>query len=256
MLKRFGILVMLLSVTVLSSGCLTAANPNNPLPINPETGGIWDKFFVYPFKWLLMESADLFNGSYGLAIVAVTLLVRFLILPLMIKQLKSSKRMQELQPELTKIRDKYKNDPQKSQQEMIKLYQVHNVNPLSGCLPILVQMPILIAFYHAIVRTEQIRSHDFLWLQLGKADPFFILPIVAAITTYLQQWITMRKTPSMMENPQMKMMLYAMPIMILVFAISLPSALSLYWVIGNLFSIAQTYFIYRDTTPKGGTVNE
>jgi YidC/Oxa1 family membrane protein insertase len=256
LLKRFGIVVMLLSISVLTSGCLTAANPNNPLPINPETGGIWDKYFVFPFKWLLMESADLFNGSYGLAIVVVTLLVRFLILPLMMKQLKSSKRMQELQPELTKLRDKYKNDPQKAQQEMIKLYQVHNVNPLSGCLPILVQMPILIAFYHAIVRTEQIRSHDFLWLELGKADPFFILPIVAAITTYLQQWITMRKSPSMMENPQMKMMLYAMPIMILVFAISLPSALSLYWVIGNLFSIAQTYFIYRETAPKGGTVNE
>lgn len=256
MLKRLGIFLMLLSVTVLASGCLTSANPNNPLPIDPETGGIWDKYFVYPFKWLMIESADLLFGSYGLAIIAVTILVRLLILPLMMKQLKSSKKMQELQPEIKKIQEKYKNDPQKGQQEMIKLYQLHNVNPLSGCLPILVQMPILIAFYHAIVRTEEIRLHDFLWLQLGKTDPYFILPIVAALTTYLQQWITMHKMPSMMENPQMKMMLYVMPVLILVFAISLPSALSLYWVIGNLFSIVQTYFIYRDPAPKGGRVHE
>lgn len=255
MLKRLGIVGIVILIAVFSSGC-TAANPNNPVPIDPVHGGIWDKYFVFPFKWLLMESANLFGGSYGIAILVVTLLVRFLILPLMVKQMKSSKRMQELQPELTKLKEKHKNDPQKAQQEMIKLYQVNNVNPLSGCLPVLVQMPILIAFYHAIVRTEEIRNHTFLWLSLGKADPFYILPLIAGVATYLNQLLMMKNSPSMTQNPQMKMMLYVMPVMIVVFAVTLPSALSLYWVFGNIFNIAQTYFIYRDVTPKGGTANE
>lgn len=238
-------------IAVLSAGC-TAANPNNPLPIDPN-GGIWDRFFVYPLSWLLQEAAVLVGGSYGISILIATVLVRLLILPLMIKQMKSSKRMQELQPEMVKLRDKYKNDPQKYQQEMIKLYQVHQVNPLSGCLPILIQMPILLAFYHAIIRTAPIREHDFLWLQLGQKDPFFILPVLAAATTFFQQWMTMKNSPTMMENPQMKMMLYIMPVMILVISITLPSALSLYWVYGNIFTIIQTYFLYRDTAPQGGS---
>lgn len=254
MLKRLGIAFMFLVIAVMSSGC-TAANPQNPLPINPN-GGIWDKFFVYPFSWLLQHTADLFGGSYGIAILIVTVFVRLLILPLMLKQLKSSKRMQELQPEMNRIKEKYKNDPQRQQQEVIKLYQVNNVNPLSGCLPVLVQMPILFAFYHAIIRTEQIRVHDFLWLQLGKADPFYILPVIAGFTTYFNQYLMMKSSPAMADNPQMKMMLYVMPIMILVFAINLPSALSLYWVFGNIFTIVQTYFIYRNPAPKEGTANE
>ena len=92
--------------------------------------------------------------------------------------------MQELQPEMQKIREKYKNDPQKAQQETMAIFQKNGVNPLAGCLPMLVQMPILIAFYHAIIRTEAIKEQSFLWLTLGEKDPYYILPIVAAITTY------------------------------------------------------------------------
>jgi YidC/Oxa1 family membrane protein insertase len=248
--KRLKLAFLFGLIAVFSAGC-TAANPNNPLPIDPN-GGIWDKFFVYPLSWLLQEAAAVVGGNYGISILIVTIIVRVAILPLMIKQMKSSKKMQELQPEMMRLRDKYKNDPQRYQQEVIKLYQVHQVNPLSGCLPILIQMPILLAFYHAIIRTSDIRSHDFLWLQLGEKDPFFILPILAAATTYLQQWMMMRGNKTMADNPQMKMMLYLMPAMILVISITLPSALSLYWVYGNIFTIVQTYFLYRDTTPKEG----
>lgn len=243
--KRLKIALLFVLIALLSAGC-TAANPNNPLPIDPSRG-IWDKFFVYPLSWMLQESAAFAGGSYGIAILIVTIIVRLAILPLMVKQMKSSKKMQELQPEMVKLRDKYKNDPQRYQQEMMKLYQVHQVNPLSGCLPIVIQMPILLAFYHAIIRTGDIRSHDFLWLQLGAKDPLFILPIIAAGTTFLQQWMMMRNSPAMSENPQMKIMLYIMPVMILVISVSLPSALSLYWVYGNIFTIIQTYFLYRDT---------
>jgi len=251
--KRLKIALLFALIAVFSAGC-TAANPNNPLPINPD-GGTWDKFFVYPLSWMLQKSADFAGGSYGIAILIVTVLVRLAILPLMVKQMKSSKKMQELQPEMIKLRDKYKNDPQRYQQETMKLYQTHQINPLSGCLPILIQMPILLAFYHAIIRTGEIRSHDFLWLQLGEKDPFFILPIIAAATTYLQQWMMMRNSPAMADNPQMKMMLYLMPVMILVISVTLPSALALYWVYGNIFTIIQTYFLYRDTAPVPASGN-
>src|SRR5699024_5490759 len=115
--------------------------------------------------------SGMFNESYGLAIVVVTILVRLLLLPLNIKQLKSSQAMQEVQPELKELQDKYSSKDvetqQKLQQETMALFQKHNVNPLSGCFPIFIQMPILIAMYHATMRTEAIKAGDFLWFQLG-----------------------------------------------------------------------------------------
>ena len=133
------------------------------------------------------------------------------------------------------------------------LFQKNNVNPMAGCLPIFIQAPILIAFYHAIMRTSEISEHTFLWFDLGARDPYFILPVVAAVATFIQQKIVMR---GQMDNPQMKIMLYVMPIMILVFAVTLPSALSLYWVVGNIFSIVQSLFIHApnkvEIAPSGG----
>ncbi len=121
------------------------------------------------------------------------------------------------------------------------LFQKHGVNPLAGCFPILIQMPILIGFYHAIMRTQAISEHSFLWFDLGEKDPFYILPIVAGVATFVQQKLMMAGNAQ--QNPQMAMMLWIMPIMIIVFAINFPAALSLYWVVGNLFMIAQTFLI-------------
>lgn len=245
-----NILLLVLMVVVLS-GC----NVTNPPPIGPDATGIWDKYFVWPLSWLIKESTLLLGGSYGLGILVATILIRLLILPLMIKQIKSSKMMQALQPEMQKIREKHKNDPQKAQQETLLLFQKHNVNPLAGCLPLLVQMPILIAFYHAIIRTPEIKEHTFLWMSLGAKDPYYILPVIAAVTTYLQQ--KMMGAAMTQNNPQMQMMLVMMPLMILAIAVTLPSALSLYWVYGNIFTIVQTYFLYRnkdnELRPKEGT---
>lgn len=130
----------------------------------------------------------------------------------------------------------------KFQQELMQLYAKHRVNPLAGCMPIIlqlfVQFPILMAFYYAIRRTEEIAGHAFLWFDLGASDPFFLLPIIAALTTYLQLRMTKQTLPA-----QMKMIVYAMPVMIFVAALVMPSALALYWVSGNLFAIGQTYFI-------------
>lgn len=169
----------------------------------------------------------------------------------MIKQMKSTKAMQEIQPQIQALKEKYSSKDQKTQQklnqETMLLFQKNNINPMAGCLPILIQMPILIAFYHAIMRTSEISQHTFLWFDLGARDPYFILPVLAALGTFVQQKIVMRGQP---DNPQMKIMLYVMPIMILVFAVSLPSALSLYWVVGNIFSIVQSIFIHPSVKPE------
>ncbi|RKD23220.1 preprotein translocase YidC [Ammoniphilus oxalaticus] len=225
---------------------LSGCNNNfvqNPTPIDPQ-GGFWDRYFVFPLSWLLDTAAEYLGGSYGLSILFTTIIIRLAVLPLMVKQLRSSRAMQIIQPELQKIKEKYKDNQQKAQEETMKLFQKHNVNPLAGCLPLFVQMPILIAFYQAIMRNESVRTHDFLWMSLGNPDPLYVLPIAAAITTFLQSKLMGTGMP---QNPQMQMMLYIMPAMILFIAITLPSALSLYWVFGNIFTIIQTFFIKGNT---------
>jgi len=246
---RFGVWLSLGLLVLLLAGC----SPESYMkPIDPN-GGIWDRYFVFPLSWTLDTVAGWLAGSYGLSILAVTLVIRLIIFPLMYKQMKSSKQLQELQPELQKLRKKYKNNQEKLQLETMKLFQKHNVNPLMGCFPILIQMPILIAFYHAIMRNSEIREHSFLWMNLGAPDPFYVLPAIAAVATYFQIVVSRKMmptqaslTPQMEQQQQMlKMMGVIMPAMILFIAITLPSALSLYWVYSNLFSILQTYLLYK-----------
>lgn len=248
MKKKLGLAALLLGFILLATGC-----GNLDVPITAENkSGFWENYFVYPLSWLIVEVANYFGENYGLSIIIVTILIRIVILPLMIKQTKSSKAMQALQPEMTKLREKYSAKDQKTQQklqqETMKLFQEHQVNPLAGCLPIFIQMPILFAFYHAIIRTGEIKYHQFLWFDLGAADPYFILPLVAGVTTFIQQKMMM-----ITDNPQMKALLYIMPVMIIAFAAFFPSALALYWVVGNIFMIVQTYFI---TGPNVGKTAE
>lgn len=251
MRKRWLTVFVLVGVLALLSGC-TEINE----PITEESEGIWNKYFVYPLSWLITYFAELFQGNYGwgLSIVVLTVIIRILLLPLNIKQLQSSRAMQEIQPELKELQEKYSSKDaqtqQKLQQETMQLFQKHNVNPLAGCLPIFVQMPILIAMYHAIMRTEEIKNHTFLWFSLDSPD--YILPIIAGLTTYLQQKLMMSGSPAA-QNPQMTAMLYMMPIMIAVFAFFFPAALALYWVVGNFFMIAQVLFINKPMMKKAST---
>lgn len=241
MKRRILLLIGLIGLVTLIAGCSQVYNQ----PINAESTGFWSEYIVYPLSRLIIYVAGILGNSFGLSIIVVTILIRLVILPLMIKQTRSSKAMQVIQPELKELKEKYKSKDQKTQQQLqqetMKLFQKHGVNPLAGCLPLLIQMPILLGFYHAIMRTEEIAQHSFLWFSLGDKDPYYILPIIAGITTFIQQKIMMAGTAN--QNPQMAMMLYLMPVMIVIFAISFPSALSLYWVVGNLFMIVQTYFI-------------
>ncbi|WP_181538647.1 YidC family membrane integrase SpoIIIJ [[Anoxybacillus] calidus] len=238
--RRIWLAFLLVALLAFVSGCSQINEP-----ITPESKGFWNQYIVYPLSWLITYVANLFNDNYGLSIIIVTVLIRLVILPLMIQQTKNSKAMQALQPELQKLREKYSSKDmqtqQKLQQETMLLFQKHGVNPLAGCFPLLIQMPILIGFYHAIMRTKEIANHNFLWFDLGDKDPYYILPLIAGVTTFIQQKMIMAGTEQ--QNPQMAMMLWMMPVMIVIFAINFPAALSLYWVVGNIFMIIQTYFI-------------
>lgn len=249
MKKRILLIVSLISVMVLLAGC-SEIN----MPITSESQGFWNEYIVYPLSWLITEIAHLFGGNYGWGIIGITILIRLLLLPLMIKQTKSTKAMQAIQPEMQKLKEKYASKDaatqQKLQQETMALFQKHGVNPLAGCLPLVIQMPILIGLYHAIIRTQQIAGDQFLWFDLGEKDPYFILPIVAGAATFLQQKMMM---VGQENNPQMTMMLWMMPIMIVIFAINFPAALSLYWVVGNIFMIVQTFFIKGPDLKKNAT---
>ncbi|SFD71291.1 protein translocase subunit yidC [Lentibacillus persicus] len=248
MRKKVWLLITLIGLVVLLSGCMEINEP-----IDSESEGIWNSYFVWPLSQVITYFADLFNENYGLSIILVTIIVRLILLPLNVKQLKSSQAMQDIQPELKELQQKYSskdaNTQQKLQQETMQLFQKHGVNPLAGCLPIFVQMPILIAMYHAIMRTPAIQTHNFLWFELGSPD--YVLPLIAGAATFLQQKLMMAGSAAA-QNPQMMVMLYVMPIMITVFAFFFPAALALYWVVGNVFMVAQTIFIRKPMMNKNG----
>jgi YidC/Oxa1 family membrane protein insertase len=239
--NKVFVLISLLFAVIFLAGCTEIDEP-----ITQNSSGVWNEIIVYPLSWLIIKIAQFFGGAwgYGFSIIVITILIRLVLLPLMVKQLKSSKAMQAIQPELMKLKEKYKSKDavtqRKFQEEQLKLMQKYDVNPMAGCLPILIQLPILLGFYHAIMRTEEIKGNTFLWFELAEPDPFFILPVVAGVLTFVQQKVLMK---GQQQNPQMAMMLWMMPIMIVVFALFLPSALPLYWIVGNIFSIAQSYFI-------------
>ncbi|WZY00108.1 membrane protein insertase YidC [Bacillus sp. FSL W7-1360] len=245
--KRIGLIASLLLMTVVLAACGTNE------PITAESEGFWNSFFVYPMSWLITWFSDFTGGHYGWGIVIVTILIRILILPLALKAQKSSRAMQKLRPQMTEIQKRMKDaqDMQKKQEiqrEMIGLYQKNGVNPAAGCLPAIIQIPIIMALYFAIMRTEAIGQgpeSQFLWFNLGQTD--YVLPVIAAITTFIAFKMSMSQMPANplgegMPNP-MNMLLWIFPVLIIAAGFTLPSALALYWVIGNLFMIAQTYFV-------------
>ncbi|MGG3280368.1 YidC/Oxa1 family membrane protein insertase [Paenibacillus solani] len=250
--KWFLLAAVILAVAVIS-GCAPGADQTRTIE-DLKNGGFWQSNVVYYFTLALDTFATWFNGEYGLSVLVMVLIVRTLILPLTLKQVRSSKAMQAIQPEIQKIREKYKDQPEKVQMETMKLFQENKVNPMAGCLPLIVQMPIFIALYHSIYYNGLLREHEFLWLQLGQPDKLFILPVLAAITTFLQTKMMMKMNPS----PQMGMMQFMMfvyPILIFVMAFQFPSALPLYWFYSNLYTIVQNYFLYRNNDKTAVVAN-
>ncbi|HPF21264.1 MAG TPA: YidC/Oxa1 family membrane protein insertase [Syntrophomonas sp.] len=180
--------------------------------------------------------------SYGLAIILMTIAIKILMFPLTQKQMHSMAAMQEIQPKTKYIQEKYKDDPQVMQQKIMELYKEHGVSPFGGCMPLLIQMPIFIAFYQALFNFKFVNlAHaGFLWIpNIGKPDPYFLLAILAAATTYYQQKISMVDS----KDPTQKTMLYFMPIFMAFIAYKLPAGLPLYWVVFNILGILQQLYV-------------
>lgn len=181
--------------------------------------------------------------SYGFPIILLTVLIKLVTYPLTVKQIKSMKAMQDIQPKMKKIQEKYKNDPKMLQQKTGELFREAGVNPLAGCLPLLVQMPILMGMYYALFNFSypSEAAEAFLWLpHLSSPDPLYILPVLSALTTFLQQ-----KMSSTEANAQMKTMMFIMPLFIGWISLNFPSGLVLYWVTMNVVQIAQQWWMYR-----------
>ena len=181
-------------------------------------------------------------GSYGLAIIILTVIIKLILYPLTAKQLKSMKAMQVLAPKLKKLQEKYKDDPAALQKQMMMLYQKEGVNPLAGCLPMLIQMPILMAMYYTFFKFDYGGAEpSFLWIpSLSQTDPMYILPIIAALTTLLMQ-----KISTVEVTQQTKVMMVIFPLFMGFISLNLPAGLVLYWATQNVVQIIQQIIIYK-----------
>ena len=215
---------------------------------------MFDTFVTHPmqealtFFYLMTQKAG--YPSYGLAIILLTVAIKLFMYPLTVIQVKSMKAVQEMQPKVKALQEKYKDNKERLQTEIASLYKENKVNPLSGCLPLIVQMPILMGIFFAIKEYTYQGPTGFLWianLQQGTSltdpsDPYFIIPLLCALTTYVQQ----KQTTTEMTQ-QNKMMLIFMPVFIGYITITFPAGLGIYWVVSNLVQIAQQWFMYRNT---------
>ena len=198
-------------------------------------------------------------GNYGVAIIIVTVLMRIIIFPLTLKQEKSMKKMRELQPELEKIKEKYKDNPQEYQQKTAELYRESGVNPLGGCLPLLIQMPVFVALYWAFSGNAIPADAKFLWFTLKQPDRLFmignfafnLLPILNVGVTYIQQKIMTSATSGQESSQQMQTMLYMMPLMMLFIFYKMPSGVTLYYLVSGALSLVQQYFILKGRSDDG-----
>ena len=203
--------------------------------------GIWSVIAVPMLRGLQMFYDWIPN--YGIAIILLTLIIRMLTFPLQFKSFKSMKKMQEIQPEMTKLREKYKENPQRLQQETMALFKRAGANPLSGCLPMLLQMPIFFAFYRMLYSSVELVNAPFvLWIKdLSVKDPYFVLPVLMGIAMFANQ----KLTPTTVSDPTQKKVMMFMPIIFAFIMKDFPAGLTLYIVVSTFFGIAQQLYVYK-----------
>lgn len=240
-MKKHGKKVLSLT-GILGLTLLLAACSNKP--ITSHSTGIWDHYIVYNCSRFIIWLSNIFGG-YGMGIIIFTIIIRIIILPLMFYQTKSMMKTQELAPQLKALQKKYSSKDRETMQqlqiEQQKLYKEAGVNPFASMLPLLVQLPVMWALYQAIWRTAQLKTGTFLWLQLGHTDPYFVLPILAAVFTFISSWLLMASMPE--KNSMTTTMTWVMPIMIFFMALQFSAAITLYWVVTNAFQVVQTLVI-------------
>jgi YidC/Oxa1 family membrane protein insertase len=197
---------------------------------------------AYPLLRLMKWFHEL-TRNWGIAIILLTLIVRLAVYPLAFKSAKSMKHMQKINPQLQKIREKYKDDKQKLNEEMLTLMRTHGYNPMAGCLPVLVQMPVFFALYQVLYSAIELYQAPFaLWIHdLSQKDPFYVTPVLLTLVMFFQ----MRLTPTPAADPMQQKIMQWMPVMFGVFMLTLPSGLTLYMLVSTLFGIAQQLIINK-----------
>ena len=207
--------------------------------------GSWIKWLALPLLYV-MKFVNNYINNYGVAIIILTIFVKILFWPLGNISYRSMKSMQKLQPEIAKIKEKFPDDKQRLNQEVMGLYKIHKVNPMSGCLPMLIQLPVFFGLYKALLYSIELRhAHFFLWIQdLSAKDPYYITPIIMGATMFLQQRMT--PTPGG-DDMQHKMMMW-MPVIFTFMFLNFPSGLVIYWLFNNILSIGQQYLVNKRTS--------
>ena len=205
-------------------------------------------WFCVPLLWLMNFFGTWLPGqNYGVAIILLTVLVKVVFYPLSLKSMRSMKAMQALQPQLNALRSKYRSDPQRFQREQVELFRKHGVNPMGGCLPMVVQIPIFYALYLTLQYSVELQGAPFLlWItDLSKKDPYYVLPILMGISMLVQQ----KMTPTVGDPRQAQIMLI-MPVVFTFMFLEFPTGLVLYWLVNNCLSIGQQYLIDRSAAPR------
>jgi YidC/Oxa1 family membrane protein insertase len=195
-------------------------------------------------RWLLVWMHENLQLAYGFVLVIFGILVRVILWPLNQKAMRANMQLQAVQPLMKEIQDKHKSDPQRVQQEMFKLYKEHGVNPLGGCWPMLLPMPVLFALFFVFQNTIELRDASFLWLpDLSRPDPLYIIPVIMGVSMW---GLTKVGQVGMEPNPQMKMMLYILPVMMTFLFLNFASGLNLYYAVSNIASIPQQWMLARE----------
>lgn len=199
---------------------------------------------------ILLWMHETLNMGYGWVLILFGVAVRIVLWPLNQKAMRSSMAMQALQPEVKAVQERFKQDPQRIQQETMKLYKEHGVNPLGGCLPMLIPMPVLFALFFVFRETIEFRGVPFLWLpDLSRADPLYIIPVVMGLSMFAVSKLGQMGVP---PNPQAKMMLYVMPPFLTFIFLKLSAGLNLYYAVSNIASIPQQWLIARQRLKRSG----
>jgi YidC/Oxa1 family membrane protein insertase len=198
-------------------------------------------FLAIPFLQILIFFNKIFH-NYGVAIIILTMIIKFITLPLNSISMKSMKKMQKVQPEVLKIREKFKGDPQKMNAAIMELYKKNKVNPVSGCLPMLIQIPIFIALYKMLLVSIELKNSPFVfWIvDLSEKDPYYITPILMGISMFIQQ----KMTPSTADPAQQKIFMF-MPIIFTFLFINFPSGLVIYWLVNNILTIIHQFYLNK-----------
>ena len=235
--------IQLTSLMGLSLFVMTAcATSNASSDVTADSADLWSRLVYFFAETIRFLSFDM---SIGIGIILFTILIRTLLLPVFQTQMVASRKIQEAQPRIKELRDMYPGRDMESRtkldQETRKLFKELGIKQSSTFWPLLVQMPILIALFQALSNVDFLKTGHFLWFNLGGADTTFVLPILAALFTFLSSWLSNKALPE--KNGAMTGMMYGMPIIIFFFAISAPSGVALYWAVSNAYQVLQTYIL-------------